>query len=120
MTNKTFSEQIADLENTRAAKVARIADVMQKSVSESRTTDAGEAEEVDTLQDEVKAIDADLVRLRGVEALNAKAAKPVAQNPAAPGVAREQLQTLVDAAHIVCPYSNATRGNIDVTLVIAD
>ncbi|MBN4658837.1 organic hydroperoxide resistance protein, partial [Escherichia coli] len=39
---------------------------------------------------------------------------------AAPGVAREQLQTLVDAAHIVCPYSNATRGNIDVTLVIAD
>ena len=39
---------------------------------------------------------------------------------AAPGVAREQLQTLVDAAHIVCPYSNATRGNIDVTLVLAD
>jgi len=24
----------------------------------------------------------------------------------------------VDAAHIVCPYSNATRGNIDVTLNI--
>jgi len=39
---------------------------------------------------------------------------------AAPGVAREQLQALVDAAHVVCPYSNATRGNIDVTLVIAD
>ena len=39
---------------------------------------------------------------------------------AAPGVDREQLQALVDAAHIVCPYSNATRGNIDVTLVIAD
>ena len=38
---------------------------------------------------------------------------------AAPGVAREQLQTLVDAAHIVCPYSNATRGNIDVSLLIA-
>ena len=38
----------------------------------------------------------------------------------APGVDREQLQTLVDAAHIVCPYSNATRGNIDVTLSLAD
>ncbi|KAF1725081.1 organic hydroperoxide resistance protein [Pseudoxanthomonas japonensis] len=38
---------------------------------------------------------------------------------AAPGVDREQLQALVDAAHIVCPYSNATRGNIDVTLVLA-
>ena len=39
---------------------------------------------------------------------------------AAPGIDRELLQTLVDQAHIVCPYSNATRGNIDVTLLIAD
>ncbi len=38
----------------------------------------------------------------------------------APGVAREQLQSLVEQAHVVCPYSNATRGNIDVSLVIAD
>ncbi|MCX7069905.1 MAG: organic hydroperoxide resistance protein [Gammaproteobacteria bacterium] len=37
-----------------------------------------------------------------------------------PGLAREQVQTLVDQAHIVCPYSNATRGNIDVRLVIVD
>jgi osmotically inducible protein OsmC len=36
-----------------------------------------------------------------------------------PGMAREAAQTLVDKAHIVCPYSNATRGNIDVTLTIA-
>ena len=39
---------------------------------------------------------------------------------AAPGVPRDTLQPLVDAAHAVCPYSNATRGNIDVALVIAD
>lgn len=38
----------------------------------------------------------------------------------APGIARDLLQNLVEQAHIVCPYSNATRGNIDVTLVIAD
>ncbi|MEK0362429.1 MULTISPECIES: organic hydroperoxide resistance protein [unclassified Pseudomonas] len=38
----------------------------------------------------------------------------------APGIDREVLQALVDQAHIVCPYSNATRGNIDVTLLIAD
>ncbi|RYF71487.1 MAG: organic hydroperoxide resistance protein, partial [Comamonadaceae bacterium] len=25
----------------------------------------------------------------------------------------------VDAAHQVCPYSNATRGNIDVTITLA-
>jgi lipoyl-dependent peroxiredoxin len=35
-----------------------------------------------------------------------------------PGMDREQAQTLVDRAHIVCPYSNATRGNIDVTLTL--
>lgn len=38
----------------------------------------------------------------------------------ASGVARDTLQALVDEAHIVCPYSNATRNNIDVTLVVAD
>jgi osmotically inducible protein OsmC len=27
---------------------------------------------------------------------------------------------LVEKAHIVCPYSNATRGNIDVNLVVAE
>ena len=31
-----------------------------------------------------------------------------------PGMDRAQAQQLVDAAHQVCPYSNATRGNIDV------
>lgn len=34
----------------------------------------------------------------------------------APGMDQEQLRTLVDKAHIVCPYSNATRNNIDVRL----
>jgi Ohr subfamily peroxiredoxin len=34
----------------------------------------------------------------------------------APGMDRQQLQELVDKAHIVCPYSNATRNNIDVRL----
>jgi osmotically inducible protein OsmC len=30
------------------------------------------------------------------------------------------VQELVDKAHIVCPYSNATRGNIDVKLVVEE
>lgn len=33
-----------------------------------------------------------------------------------PGWEKADAQALVDAAHKVCPYSNATRGNIDVTL----
>ena len=33
-----------------------------------------------------------------------------------PGMDRTAAQALVDAAHQVCPYSNATRGNIDVAI----
>lgn len=33
-----------------------------------------------------------------------------------PGADPEKVQALTEAAHQVCPYSNATRGNIDVTL----
>ena len=36
-----------------------------------------------------------------------------------PGMDRAAAQKLVDAAHQVCPYSNATRGNIDMTLTLA-
>ncbi|WP_423193874.1 organic hydroperoxide resistance protein [Cupriavidus sp. H18C2] len=35
-----------------------------------------------------------------------------------PGMEKEAAQKLVEAAHQVCPYSNATRGNIDVNLVV--
>ena len=33
-----------------------------------------------------------------------------------PGWEKDAAQKIVDAAHIVCPYSNATRGNIEVAL----
>ncbi|TLX56635.1 organic hydroperoxide resistance protein [Stutzerimonas nosocomialis] len=36
-----------------------------------------------------------------------------------PDMDREEARQLVEKAHIVCPYSNATRGNIDVTLTLA-
>jgi len=35
-----------------------------------------------------------------------------------PGLPREQAEALVHKAHVVCPYSNATRGNIDVSLTL--
>ena len=35
-----------------------------------------------------------------------------------PGMDRDEAQALIDKAHIVCPYSNATRNNIDVRLVL--
>lgn len=35
-----------------------------------------------------------------------------------PGVDREKAQELVNAAHAMCPYSKATRGNIDVEVLV--
>ncbi|MET8090929.1 organic hydroperoxide resistance protein [Micromonospora sp. NPDC005220] len=37
-----------------------------------------------------------------------------------PAVARDAAEQLVEQAHQVCPYSNATRGNIDVTLTVRE
>ena len=36
-----------------------------------------------------------------------------------PGLDQAKAQEIVDAAHIVCPYSNATRGNVEVTIPVA-
>jgi len=35
-----------------------------------------------------------------------------------PALDRETAQALIEAAHLVCPYSKATRGNVSVTLLV--
>lgn len=42
----------------------------------------------------------------------------VAMKISVPGMDRTALEALVKTAHEVCPYSNATRGNIDVSLTV--
>lgn len=39
-------------------------------------------------------------------------------NISLPGIDRETAQALADAAHQTCPYSKATRGNIDVVVTV--
>jgi len=43
----------------------------------------------------------------------------VALNVSLPGLDQAQADQLVEQAHQVCPYSNATRGNMQVTLAVA-
>jgi HK97 family phage major capsid protein len=74
---KTVQEQIAALEAARAAKTARLGEIMQKSMDEGRSTDEAEAEEFDALELDVKQADADLVRLRMLEKLNVQKSKEV-------------------------------------------
>lgn len=42
----------------------------------------------------------------------------VRMNVSLPGMDKAAAQALIDAAHQVCPYSNATRGNIDVVITL--
>lgn len=44
----------------------------------------------------------------------------VALSVVVPGVTKEEAQKLVEKAHEICPYSNATRGNIEVTLTVTN
>ncbi|RAK58048.1 organic hydroperoxide resistance protein [Phenylobacterium deserti] len=43
----------------------------------------------------------------------------VALTVSLPGVDRETAEALTQAAHVVCPYSHATRNNLDVRLTVA-
>lgn len=89
---KSLADQIKDLENTRAARVARMEEVSRKSIDEGRSMDEGEAEEFDGLEVEMKALDADLVRLRRLEQLTGARGKPVSPEPS-PKAAAESRGT---------------------------
>ncbi|GGH31797.1 peroxiredoxin [Alsobacter metallidurans] len=62
------------------------------------------------------AIDAEVSLNQGSEGYFLSARLTVSLPGLDPGTAR----ALIDAAHETCPYSKATRGNIDVAIVLAD
>jgi HK97 family phage major capsid protein/HK97 family phage prohead protease len=65
---KTIAEQIASFEAKRAASRARMDEIMAKSADEGRTLNEAETQEYDTLDAEVKTVDAHLTRLKAHEA----------------------------------------------------
>jgi HK97 family phage major capsid protein/HK97 family phage prohead protease len=77
----TIKERIAAFEARRAAHQARMQEITEAAGDRGETKNAEEQEEFDTLRDEMKAIDRELVDLREMDTLNASAAKPVEQKP---------------------------------------
>lgn len=73
-----LAEQIASLEAKRAANAARMEEVATKSIERGETMATDEQEEFDSLEAEVKQIDADLTRLRALERVKLSTAKPAA------------------------------------------
>lgn len=82
---KTIAQQIADLQATRAAKAARMAEISQKAVDEGRSMNEAEVEEFDTTDLEVNALDADLIRFQRLAVLQSQATPVVTQKAANPG-----------------------------------
>lgn len=74
---KPISDQIKSFEATRQAKAAERAAIMEKTGDEGVTLDAEQTEQYDTLTEELKSLDAHLVRLRDLEEENKLAAKSV-------------------------------------------
>ena len=54
----------------------------------------------------------------GIGAIPAGFGIEVQMKISVPGMSKADLEPIVAAAHQVCPYSNATRNNIDVTLTV--
>lgn len=72
----TITEKIQNFENTRAAKVARMATIMDGAGTDT-TLDETQREEYDGLSLDVKTLDADLVRFHELERLSIATATPV-------------------------------------------
>lgn len=60
---KTFAEQLADLKATRGAKHEQMKTIAQGATDKGLSMDTGEAEQFDTLEGEVKRLDADISRI---------------------------------------------------------
>jgi HK97 family phage major capsid protein len=74
---KSVSEQIRDLENTRAARVARMEEVAKAAVEAGRSMEVAEQEEFDDIRGEIKQLDSDIQRYRELEKLMSATATPV-------------------------------------------
>lgn len=77
-----IKEQIAGFESKRAATVAAMSALLEKSAGS--TLDASQQEEYDNLDAEIKTIDGHLVRLKNLEKLMGETAAPVAEDRADP------------------------------------
>lgn len=111
----TITEQITAFEAKRAAKAARMDELMTKASEDGSTLDQAQSEEYDTLKDEVDSVDVHLRRLADMDRQNrAKAASVVAKDVKSGSESR----TLTPAMS-VSVKPNAKKGAGFVRMVLA-
>jgi HK97 family phage major capsid protein len=121
---KTIKEQIAAFEAKRAAAIARMTELINVAADAGRSLERAEAEEHDTLKDEIEQIDQHLVRLHDHDRLVAATAAPVTgvDGPEAASAARggAQAQRRADGGYApITVRSNAPKGAGFTRYVIA-
>lgn len=77
MTNR-IGDRISALETVLMQKLGQMEEIMNRSAEAERTTDVTEQEEFDSLNEELRAVDADISRLRSIESIQATAAVGIA------------------------------------------
>lgn len=95
---KNIAEQISAFETTRAAKGARMSEIMDTAGEKGETLDAAATEEYDTLEAELKAIDEHLARLKRHEQTNVARAVDVSAASDAAAASRVRAGLTVPAA----------------------
>jgi HK97 family phage major capsid protein len=104
----TIPEQITQFENTRAAKAARMNELMTKASESGSTLDQAQTEEYDTLSGEVTSVDAHLVRLREMERFNVKGATAITNTTNA--VAASDLRGGTSTTPVITVKPNVPKG----------
>lgn len=84
---QTYAEQRTAYESKRAATIAQMEAIMNKSADAGETLDASQQEEYDGLSDDIKAIDGHISRLKTMESFSVERAVPA--EGAAPRIAAE-------------------------------
>ena len=79
MAGKTVAEHLAGVKAAREAAQERMNILGQKSVDEARSMSPAEQDEFDSIEKELENLDADIARYSKLEAVQAKAAKPVTE-----------------------------------------
>jgi HK97 family phage major capsid protein/HK97 family phage prohead protease len=107
------AEQITHWSNTRAPMVARMSEIMAASADNGATLDESAATEYDGLDVKVKGIDAQLSRLRNLEASNAAVATPIT------AVTRQADASAQRGGHVVSIRPNVPKGTAFVRSAMA-
>lgn len=99
MKKKTFAEQIRDFQATMEAKQAEMSAIMDEAAESGETLDAEQQEAFDTLEQECKSLETHIERLKRMEAISVKTAKPVDDgNGNLPGVVNKGAALRVPAS----------------------